>query len=79
MEIKALITLKNGVLDPQAKAIHHALLDHNFSDVRSVKMAKEIVLDIDSQDESYAIVQVEKMCQELLANTVIEDFEVMRK
>lgn len=79
MEIKALITLKNGVLDPQAKAIHHALLAHNFSDVKNVKMAKEIVLDIDSQDESYAIAQVEKMCQELLANTVIEDFEVMRK
>lgn len=79
MEIKALITLKNGVLDPQAKAIHHALLAHNFSDVKSVKMAKEIVVDIDSQDESYAIAQVEKMCQELLANTVIEDFEVMRK
>ncbi|WP_394954950.1 phosphoribosylformylglycinamidine synthase subunit PurS [uncultured Helicobacter sp.] len=77
MEIKALITLKNGVLDPQAKAIHHALLAHNFNNVKNVKMAKQIVLEIDSNDKSHAIAEVEKMCQELLANTVIEDYKVV--
>ena len=55
MEIKALITLKNGVLDPQAKAIHHALLAHNFSSVKDVKIAKQIVLELDSDDKSSAI------------------------
>ena len=77
MEIKALITLKNGVLDPQAKAIHHALLAHNFSSVKDVKIAKQIVLELASDDKSSAIAEVEKMCQELLANTVIEDYQVM--
>ena len=77
MEIKALITLNNGVLDPQAKAIHHALLAHSFSNVKNVKIAKQIVLEIDSDNKSRAIAEVEKMCQELLANTVIEDYQVM--
>lgn len=77
MEIKALITLKNGVLDPQAKAIHHALLAHNFSNVKNVKVAKQIVLEVDSDSTSSAIRQVEEMCQELLANTIIEDYQVM--
>ena len=77
MEIKALITLKNGVLDPQAKDIDHVLLELSFSNVKNVKIAKQIVLEIDSDNKSRAIAEVEKMCQELLANTVIEDYQVM--
>ncbi len=67
------IYLKNGVLDPQGKATHHALEAMDFQGVNDVRMGKQIVLDVeDGVDEE----QVKQMCETLLANTVIEDYAI---
>ncbi len=70
------IQLKPGVLDPQGKALHHALGALGFSDVRSVRIGKQIVLELDETDPAKAEAEVKEMCEELLANTVIEDYEI---
>ena len=75
MKICVNISLKDGVLDPQAKAIEKALHALNFSEVREVKMAKQIILELDTQDLSEAKAQAKKMCEELLVNSVIENYE----
>jgi phosphoribosylformylglycinamidine synthase len=76
MNLKAIVNifLKEGVLDPQGKAVHHALSTMGFSDVSNVRMGKQIVLDLNSSDEAKARAEVEKMCETLLANTVIENY-----
>ncbi len=68
------ITLKNGVLDPQGKAIQNALLALGFSGVEDVRQGKFIELNLAGKDEAEARAQIEKMCQQLLANTVIENY-----
>lgn len=68
------IYLKEGVLDPQGKAVHHALSTMGFSDVSSVRMGKQVILELKTSDENAAKVEVEKMCETLLANTVIENY-----
>ena len=75
MQTRVYVTLKNGVLDPQGKAIHHALEGLGFAGVNDVRAGKLIELDLDAsvQDE-----QVEEMCRKLLANTVIENFRIER-
>ena len=75
MKIAVNIFLKNGVLDPQAKAIEKALHALNFSEVKEVKMAKQIILELDSDSVETAKKQAKKMCEELLVNSVIEDYE----
>ena len=75
MKIAVNIFLKNGVLDPQAKAIEKALHALNFSEVKEVKMAKQIILELDSDSVEVAKKQAKKMCEELLVNSVIEDYE----
>ena len=75
MKICVNISLKDGVLDPQAKAIEKALHALDFSEVREVKMAKQIILELDTQDLSEAKAQAKKMCEELLVNSVIENYE----
>lgn len=70
------ISLKAGVLDSQGKAVHHALDSLKFEGVEDVRVGKQIVLQLSSSDEATAKVEVEKMCEALLANTVIEDYEV---
>ena len=76
MKTRVYVTLKNGVLDPQGKAIHHALEGLGFSGVRDVRAGKLIELDLadDVGDEA-----VEAMCRRLLANTVIENFRIERE
>lgn len=76
MQVKVLVSLKSGVLDPQAKAIFHALSAHGFESLRDVKLSKEILLDLqeDNADKAYQIAQ--NMCEELLANVVIEDYRI---
>ncbi len=75
MKTRVTITLKNGVLDPQGKAIHHALEGLGFSGVNDVRAGKLIELDL---DEGVAEADVEAMCRKLLANTVIENFRIER-
>jgi phosphoribosylformylglycinamidine synthase len=76
--MKAIVNvyLKEGVLDPQGKAVHHALEAHGFKGVKDVRIGKQIVLQLDGDDEAAARAEVEKMAEELLANTVIEDYTI---
>lgn len=76
MKIIANVSLKAGVLDSQGKAVHHALESLHFNNVKDVRVGKQIVLNLDENDESKAIADVTKMCEELLANTVIEDYKI---
>ncbi|MDR3517113.1 MAG: phosphoribosylformylglycinamidine synthase subunit PurS [Azospirillaceae bacterium] len=70
------ITLKRGVLDPQGKAIGHALASLGFEGVGEVRQGKVIELDLAETDHGIAQRQVEAMCLKLLANTVIEDYRI---
>ena len=75
MKTRVYVTLKNGVLDPQGKAIHHALEGLGFSGVKDVRAGKLIELDL---AEDVGDAEVEAMCRKLLANTVIENFRIER-
>ena len=73
MKARVFITLKSGVLDPQGKAIHHALEGLGFSGVNDVRAGKLIELDVaDDTDDA----TIDAMCRQLLANTVIENYRV---
>ena len=76
MKIRVHITLKNGVLDPQGKAILNALGSLGFDGVNDVRQGKFIELDIAEADEVRARDSVDSMCRKLLANTVIEDYRI---
>ncbi|MCD8213159.1 MAG: phosphoribosylformylglycinamidine synthase subunit PurS [Campylobacter sp.] len=71
------IALRNGVLDPAGKAVEHALNSLGFNSASNVRIGKQIVLDIDVKDKNEAKAQLKTMCEELLANTVIEDYEIV--
>jgi phosphoribosylformylglycinamidine synthase PurS subunit len=73
MKIRVHVTLKSGVLDPQGKAIHHALEGLGFSGINGVRAGKLIELDL---DDKVTEADVEAMCRKLLANTVIENFRI---
>jgi phosphoribosylformylglycinamidine synthase PurS subunit len=75
MKIRVYVTLKNGVLDPQGKAIHHALEGLGFEGVKDVRAGKMIELEV---DEGTSEADVEEMCRKLLANTVIENYRIER-
>ena len=77
MEVIVNISLKTGVLDPQGKAVEKALHSLNFNSVKEVKIAKQIKISLDEKDEKLAKEQVKKMCEELLVNSVIEDYELI--
>lgn len=70
------ISLKAGVLDSQGKAVHHALDSLKFEGVEDVRVGKQIVLKLSSTDKETAMKEVTEMCESLLANTVIEDYEI---
>ncbi len=70
------VSLKAGVLDSQGKAVHHALDSLHFKGVSDVRVGKQIVLKLDTDDKTVAMAEVEKMCEEILANTVIEDYKI---
>ncbi len=74
MKVVVNVSLKEGVLDPQGKAVHHALGSLGFDEVNGVRIGKRIVLDIDGEDKEKIKERVKTMCEELLANTVIEDY-----
>lgn len=76
MKARVHVTLKTGVLDPQGKAIHHALSQLGFEGVDSVRAGKVFDLDIAESDPEKARDQVDRMCRELLANTVIESYDI---
>ena len=77
MIIKVVVTLKNGVLDPQGKAIQQTLNGMNFNNVDDVRQGKFFEININENDEAKAKLQVEDMCKKLLANLVIEDYKIL--
>ncbi|QND53339.1 phosphoribosylformylglycinamidine synthase subunit PurS [Phyllobacterium sp. 628] len=76
MKARVTVTLKNGVLDPQGKAIVGALGSLGFDGVASVRQGKIFDVEIDTKDRAVAEANVKAMCEKLLANTVIEDYAV---
>lgn len=70
------VSLKNGVLDSQGKAVHHALDSLHFEGIKDVRVGKQIILKIDSDDYDKVRADVTQMCEDLLANTVIEDYDI---
>lgn len=76
MKLRIVVTLKNGVLDPQGKAIQHALGSLGFDGVADARVGKLIELEVadDTSDEA-----VDQMCRKLLANTVIENYRIERQ
>lgn len=76
MKARVHITLKNGVLDPQGKAIQHALDALGFSGVDDVRQGKYIELDLAETDKVKAEANVEEMCKRLLSNMVIENYSI---
>ena len=76
MKAKVHITLKTGVLDPQGKAVQHALGSLGFGGVNDVRQGKYVELDLTETDPAKARAAVEQMCKGLLANTVIENYSI---
>jgi phosphoribosylformylglycinamidine synthase subunit PurS len=76
MKARVHVTLKPGVLDPQGEAVRHALGGLGFAGVEGVRMGKVIELDLAPGDPETARAAVDAMCRALLANTVIENYEV---
>ena len=70
------IFLKTGVLDPQGKAVHHALESLDFKGVKDVRIGKQVVLELSASDKKQALKEVREMSETLLANTVIEDYSI---
>lgn len=76
MKVIVNVFLKEGVLDPQGKAAHHALDSLGFEGVNDVRIGKQIIMDIDAEDKAEAEAKVKEMSETLLANTVIEDYTI---
>jgi len=76
MKARVHVMLKTGVLDPQGEAVRHALGSLGFSGVQAVRQGKVIELDLAQSDPAAARAEVQAMCEKLLANTVIERYEV---
>jgi len=74
VKAKIHVTLKQGILDPQGKAIEHALDSLGFKNVANVRVGKYMELDVNENDKAKAEVQVKQMCEKLLANTIIEEY-----
>jgi phosphoribosylformylglycinamidine synthase len=75
MKVRVSVTLKKGVLDPQGKAIHHALEGLGFCGINDVRAGKLIELDL---DDGTSDGDIEEMCRKLLANMVIENYRIER-
>jgi phosphoribosylformylglycinamidine synthase len=74
VKAKIHVTLKQGILDPQGKAIEHALDSLGFKNAANVRVGKYMELDLDQTDRAKAEAEVKSMCEKLLANTIIEEY-----
>ena len=77
MKVKVIVTLKNGVLDPQGKAIQQTLNGMGFESVEEVRQGKYFDIEVNETDEAKAKEKVEDMCKKLLANLVIENYKIL--
>lgn len=75
MKVRVFVSLKNGVLDPQGRAIHHSIEGLGIHGVKDVRAGKMIELEV---DETVSDAQIDEMCRKLLANMVIENFRFER-
>lgn len=76
MKARVIVTLKNGVLDPQGQAIEGSLEGLGFAGVQSVRQGKVFDVELSSDNSVTAKAELERMCEKLLANTVIENYAV---
>jgi len=76
LRVKVFITPKTGILDPQGKAVEHALAALGFTGVASVRVGKYLELELAAQSTSEATITARAMCEQLLANTLIEDYRL---
>jgi len=76
LKAKVYVTLKKSVLDPQGKAVQHALSTLGYGDVQSVRMGKYIEVELNDKDRAKAESNLRAMCEKLLANTVIEEYRI---
>jgi phosphoribosylformylglycinamidine synthase PurS subunit len=76
MKANVYITLKNGVLDPQGKAVEGALGNLGFAGIKGVRQGKFIEIELDEKDSGAAEKKLKDMCEKLLANTVVENYRV---
>ena len=74
MKAKIHVTLKQGILDPQGKAIEHALDSLGFKNAANVRVGKYMELDLKESDKAKAEAEVKQMCEKLLANTIVEEY-----
>jgi phosphoribosylformylglycinamidine synthase len=74
LQVKVFVTPRKGILDPQGRAVESSLKSLGFRNVANVKIGKYIVLDVDAGSPADAREQVKRMCEQLLANPLIEDF-----
>ena len=77
MKVKVIVTLKDGVLDPQGKAIQQTLNGMNFDNVSEVRQGKFFEINVNESSEAKAKSLVEEMCKKLLTNLVIEDYKII--
>ncbi|WP_309622436.1 phosphoribosylformylglycinamidine synthase subunit PurS [Novosphingobium sp.] len=75
MKVRVFVSLKNGVLDPQGRAIHHAIEGLGITGVNDVRAGKMIELDV---EDTVSNADLETMCKQLLANMVIENYRIER-
>ncbi len=76
MQVDIVITLRESILDPKGKASHHALENLGFSDISAVRIGKFIQVEIDTEDPAQAREIATEACEKLLANTVMENYEI---
>ena len=76
MKAKVTVMLKEGVLDPQGEAVKHALNSLKYNKVKSVRQGKIIEIDLDEVSKERAFKSIREMCEKLLANTVIESYQI---
>jgi len=76
MKARVYVMLKTGVLDPQGEAVRHALSALGFDGVQGVRQGKVIELNLATTDKAAVEVEVKEMCENLLANTVIESYQI---
>ena len=76
MKARVTVMLKDGVLDPQGEAVKHALNSLKYNKVESVRQGKVIEIGLDETSEEIANKSIQEMCEKLLANTVIESYEI---
>lgn len=76
MKVTVNISLKDGVLDPQGRAVERSLDAIGFHEVSNIRIGKQITLDVDAEDSARAHQRAARMCEQILANTVIEDYEI---